>query len=60
MINSERERPRRQTIKMTIQKNLREASNNGGQKQSNIKTEVTVVMNFIQQTIETLQNYDEQ
>ena len=41
-------------------KNLQEASDNGGQKQSNIKTEVTEVMNFIQQTMSTLQNYNEQ
>ena len=38
-------------------KNLQEASNNGGQKQSSIKTEV---MNFIQQTMATLENYNEQ
>ena len=30
-------------------KNLQEASNNGGKKQFNIRTEVTEVMNFIQQ-----------
>ena len=41
-------------------KNLQEASNNGGQKQSNIKTEVTEVMNFIQQTMANLQNYIKQ
>ena len=38
-------------------KNLQEASNNGGQKQCSIKTEV---MNFIQQTMATLENYNEQ
>ena len=41
-------------------KNLQEASNNGGQKQSNIKTEVLEVMNFIQQTMANLQNYIKQ
>ena len=41
-------------------KNLEEAPNNEGQKQCNIKTEVTVVLNFIQQTMATLQNYNKQ
>ena len=41
-------------------KNLQETPNNGGEKQSSIKTEVTEVMNFIQQIMATLQNYNEQ
>lgn len=40
-------------------KNLQVASNSGGQNQFNMKTEVTEVMNFIQQTMATLQSYNE-
>ena len=53
MMNSETKRAR-QTIKMTIHKTCKRPPTTGA------KTEVTDVMNFIQQTMATLQNYNEQ